>query len=92
MHVNTDKQNIYQDYNDDMPANLILEFALLSIIYNWSLTKNITSLHFFTELAHCCDTMLIVVIFTFNYVIELKVPTLNFSKISKESKIRKYLP
>ena len=28
MHVNTEKQNIYQDYNDDMPANLILEFAL----------------------------------------------------------------
>ena len=55
MHVNTEKQNIYQDYNDDMPANLILEFALLSIIYNWSLTKNITSLHFFTELAHSCD-------------------------------------
>ena len=39
MHVNTEKQNIYQAYNDDMPANLILEFALLSIIYNWSLTK-----------------------------------------------------
>ena len=31
MHVNTEKQNIYQAYNDDMPANLILEFALLSI-------------------------------------------------------------
>lgn len=41
MPVNTNKHNIQQHFNDDMPGHLILEFASLSIYTIEVLTLNI---------------------------------------------------